>query len=403
MPFRIAISGIRASQNDLNTIANNIANVNTSGFKGSRAEFHDVFAVSNVGSAGGAAGQGVNTARISQQFTQGNITFTDNGMDLAISGQGFFILDDDGSRMYSRDGAFGIDRDGFVVNAGEQKLMAFSADAAGNITGALAPLQISTANTAPQVTANVSLGANLDSQEAVPLGSPFDPNDNTTFNNTTATTVFDSLGGSHLMQFYFAKTGSGTWNMHTRVDGVAVSGPDAVAFGTTGLLTVPASGVVTIPSFTPSGGGAAMTVAVDLGATTQYGADFGVNQISQDGFTTGRLTGVDIDKQGLVFVRYTNGQAEVQGQVALANFANPQGLQPQGGNNWAETFAAGEVLQGAPGSASLGLIQAGALEDSNVDLSEQLVKLIVAQRNFQANTEVIQTADAVTQSIINIR
>lgn len=403
MPFRIAISGIRAATADLNVIGNNIANVNTAGFKGSRAEFSDVFATSSTGVAGNASGQGVNTARVSQQFTQGNVTFTDNGMDLAISGQGFFVLDDNGAQLYSRDGAFGLDREGFIVNAGNQRLKGFTADATGNITGALGQMRISTANTAPQATTTVELGANLDSQEAIPLVTPFNANDNDTFNFTTATTVFDSLGGGHLAQFYFVKTGPGAWDMHTAVDGTVIGPASAVTFNTTGGLATPAGGLVALPAFTPTGGGAAMNVSVDLTEMTQFGAPFGVNRVVQDGFTTGRLAGIDIDTSGNIFARYTNGQSEVQGQVALANFPNPQGLRALGQNNWAETFEAGSVLIGGPGSSSLGLIQAGALEDSNVDLSEQLVKLIVAQRNFQASTEVIQTADATTQSVINIR
>jgi flagellar hook protein FlgE len=403
MPFRIAISGIRAATGDLNVIGNNIANVNTAGFKGSRAEFADVFAVSNSGVASHASGQGVNTARVSQQFTQGNISFTDNGMDLAISGQGFFVVDDDGSQLYTRDGAFGLDREGFIVNANNQRLKGFGADSNGNITGAIGSMQISTANTAPQATSSIDLGANLDSQESAPLVTPFDANDNASFNFTTATTVYDSLGGGHLAQFYFVKTGSGTWNMHTAVDGTAVGAASPLVFGTSGALTTPAGGTITLPAFTPAGGGAAMNVTLNVSEMTQFGASFGVDRVVQDGYTTGRLSGIDIDTSGNVFARYTNGQSHVQGQVVLANFPNPQGLRALGQNNWAETYEAGSVLIGAPGSSSLGLVQAGALEDSNVDLSEQLVKLIVAQRNFQANTEVIQTADATTQSVINIR
>ncbi len=404
MPFRVAISGLRAAQTDLNVIGNNIANVNTTGFKGSRAEFQDVFAVTDTGSSGNSAGQGVNTARVAQQFTQGNITFTDNGLDLAISGPGFFILEDNGVRVYSRDGSFGVDRNGFVVNANDQQLLAFTADASGTITGALAPLQISTANVAPSATTQVGLGANLDSAASVPLTAPFDPTDNSTFNNTTATTVFDSLGGSHLLQTYFVKGAApNTWSAHTLVNGATVSGPDTLTFDTTGALVTPAGGLVTVPPFTATPGTAPLNITMDLSQSTQFGAPFGVNQLTQDGFTTGRLAGLDIDGDGIVFARFTNGRSEVQGQVALGNFANPQGLQPLGNNNWAETFAAGNVLEGAPGSSSLGLLQSGALEDSNVDLSEQLVKLIVAQRNFQANTEVISTADTVTQAVINIR
>ena len=403
MPFRIAISGIRAATADLNVIGNNIANVNTAGFKGSRAEFSDVFATSNTGVASNASGQGVNTARVAQQFSQGNITFTDNAMDLAISGQGFFVLDDNGAQLYSRDGAFGLDREGYMVNSNNQRVKGFTADPTGTITGALGQVRISTANTSPQATSTIELGANLDSQEAVPLVTPFDPNDTKTFNFTTATTVFDSLGGGHLAQFYFVKTGPGAWDVNTSIDGTSVGPASQVAFGATGSLTTPAGGLLALPAFTPSGGGAPMNVSVDVTEMTQFGAPFGVNRVVQDGYTTGRLAGVDIDTSGNIFARYTNGQSQVQGQIALANFPNPQGLRSLGQNNWSETFEAGSVLIGQPGSSSLGLVQAGALEDSNVDLSEQLVKLIVAQRNFQASTKVIETADATTQSVINIR
>lgn len=403
MPFRIAISGIRAATSDLSVIGNNIANANTAGFKGSRAEFADVFALSNTGVASNATGQGVNTARVSQQFTQGNVTFTDNGLDLAISGQGFFIMDDDGAQLYTRDGAFGLDREGYIVNARNQRLKGYTVDGSGMLAGALGTLRIQTANTAPMATSEIQLGVNLDSQDSVPLVGTFDPGDNASYNFTTATTIYDTLGGAHLAQFYFVKTGDGAWDLHTAVDGTAVGGASPLTFDTGGALATPAGGSVTLPAFTPSGGGAALNVSVNLGEMTQFGAQFGVNRVVQDGYTTGRLSGLDVDTQGNIFGRYTNGQSELLGQVALANFPNPQGLRALGQNNWAETFEAGTVLIGAPGSASLGLVQAGALEDSNVDLSEQLVKLIVAQRNFQANTKVIQTADATTQSVINIR
>ena len=329
MAFRVAISGLRAAQNDLNVIGNNIANVNTTGFKESRAEFQDVYAVSNTSGSGNNIGQGVNTARVAQQFDQGNITFTDNGLDLAITGEGFFILDDNGENVYARDGAFGIDRDGFVVNANNQSLSAYSVDSTGQVTGALSPLQISTANTAPAATSEVVLGTNLDSQGAVPVTAPFDPADNTSFNNTTATTIYDSLGGSHLMQIYFVKDAApNTWDTYTLVNGVQVDGPDTLTFNTDGSLATPAGGQITVPTFTAATGTAPINLTIDHAQTTQFGAPFGVNLFTQNGYTTGNLAGLDIDSEGFIFARYTNGQSEIQGQVALANFRNPQGLQP---------------------------------------------------------------------------
>ena len=404
MPFKAAISGLEAASTELNAIGNNIANAATSGFKRSRVEFQDVFAVSSTGAAANATGRGVDTARVAQQFEQGNISFTDNALDLAISGEGFFILDNDGERVYSRDGAFGVDREGFIVNANAHRVMAFGADDTGNISGALGALQLSQANNPPQSTSQVSIGANFDADATPPSVPVFDPIDSNTYNETTALNVFDSQGGSHLMQTYFVRSAAAnTWEMHSYVDGVAVSGPDSLVFDGAGQLTTPITGQVTIPTFTPGPGVNPLDITVTMTDSTMFGAPFGVSQLTQDGFTTGRLAGIDIDAEGVILARFTNGQSAVQGQVALANFPNPQGLRPLGGNGWSETFAAGVVLEGKPGTSSLGLIQGGALEDSNVDLSQELVSLIIAQRNFQANTEVISTADTVTQSIINIR
>jgi flagellar hook protein FlgE len=401
MPFRVAISGLRAASQDLNAIGNNIANAGTTGFKRSRTEFADVYAVSSTGVAGIATGNGVNLQRVAQQFGQGSITFTDNGLDLAISGEGFFVLDDNGAQIFSRAGAFGVDRQNQIVNAQGQQLIGFQSDANGNITGATGPLVISQGTLAPQATASVNLGLDLDSSVTAPVPA-FNPADATSFNNSTSTTIFDSLGTSHLATFYYRKLAANQWETYTYVDGVQVGGPDALQFNSSGALTVPATGQITVPGFNPGGGAANITMTLDYASTTQFGP-FSVNSLLQDGYTTGRLTSLDIDKQGVVFARYTNGQSLVQGQVALANFANVQGLTPLGDTSWSETFVSGPALTGAPGSSSLGLLQSGALEDSNVDLSEQLVNMIVAQRNFQANAEVISTADAVTQSIINIR
>ncbi len=404
MPFKAAISGLKAAQTDLNVIGNNVANAATTGFKRSRAEFQDVFAVSSTGASANATGRGVDTARVAQLFEQGNISFTDNALDLAISGEGFFITDNNGERVYTRDGAFGLDRDGYIVNSNNHRLMAFSADATGTINGALGPLQLSQANNPPRASTAVGLGANFDADDTPPPVAIFSPIDSNTYNETSALNVFDSQGGSHLMQMYFVRDAAvNTWQMHTYVDGNAISGPDALVFDGAGQLTSPASGQITLPAFTPTAGVNPMNVTLTLTDSTMFGAPFGVNSLTQDGYTTGRLAGIDIDGEGVILARFTNGQSAVQGQVGLANFVNPGGLRPLGGNGWTETFAAGEVLEGRPGTSSLGLIQGGALEDSNVDLSGELVALIIAQRNFQANTEVISTADAVTQSVINIR
>ncbi len=404
MAFQVAISGLKAASGDLDVISNNIANSNTTGFKKSRAEFVDVFAVTGLGASSTTPGSGVRLVNIAQQFTQGNISFTDNNLDLALSGRGFFIVDDGGTQNYTRSGAFGVDRNGFIANSQGHQLIAFGADAAGNITGATAPLQVNTTNIPPSATTTATVNLNLDASATPPAVGTFSATNPLSFNSSTSTTIFDSLGNSHLSTFYYVKTATAnTWDSYSFVDGVQVDGPDTLAFSTSGVLTTPAGGVITTPSFTPSGGGAAQTIALDYSSSTQFGIPFAVNALSQNGFTTGRLSSLDIDSNGIIFTRFTNGQSRVEGQIALADFPNPQGLQPVSDSSWGETFSSGAVVVGSPGTSSLGLIQSGALEEANVDLSEELVKMIIAQRSFQANAEVIQTADAVTQTIINIR
>jgi flagellar hook protein FlgE len=403
MSFRVAISGLKAASADLGVIANNVANATTNGFKKSRAEFSDVFAVTGLGSSGNTPGSGVRLAAISQQFTQGNITFTDNNLDLAISGRGFFIVDDGGSQVYTRAGSFGVDRDGFLSNSQGKQLIAFSSDSAGNVTGAASPIQINTSAIPPQATANMTITLNLDAAETQPALA-FDPNNPASFNHSTSTNIIDTLGNEHLASFYYRKTATpNQWETYALVDGVTVGGPDSIQFSSGGILTVPAAGNLTIPSFTPTGGGGAMNLSFSYGDTTQFGSPFSVNALAQDGFATGRLSGLDIGGDGIIFARFTNGQSRVEGQLALADFANAQGLSPLSETTWGETFDSGSVVVGSPGTSSLGLIQSGALEDSNVEISEELVNMIIAQRSFQANAEVISTTDAVTQSIINLR
>ncbi len=530
MPFRTALSGLNASSAELRVIGNNVANASTTGFKQSRAEFADVFATSNLGVTANAIGTGVRVSSVSQQFTQGNIGFTDNNLDLAISGQGFFVMNDNGVDVYSRAGSFGVDRNGFVVNNQQQQLTMFQADSSGNITGATGPLQLDRSDIAPQATTSIDVSANLDASAAVPGGltptsvvaltpggvldttgvvgtqvtsasfgmvdqfgnavngaleftyvgpgaewdtellvggvptvppttatavdigtdtitlnwdpdglgqqtslpitidttaissqngtsvaivgaangatqQVFDPTDASTYNNSTSLTAFDTLGSPHLTTMYFRKSGTpNEWESFLYVDGVQQSGPDTLQFSNTGSIqTTTYPSTVTVPAFDPGGGAASLSLAVDFSNTTQYGSPFSVSSLSQDGFATGRLSGIDISDTGIITSQFTNGQSRTLGQLAIANFNNTQGLRQLGDTSWSETFDSGAPLIGAPGSGSLGLIESGALEGSNVDLTEELVGLITAQRNFQANAQVITTADTITQTIINIR
>lgn len=408
MPFDIALTGLNAASSDLEVTANNIANSNTNAFKRSRAEFADIYSIGNLGTSRNQIGQGVSVSSVSQQFSQGDITFSDNNLDLAISGKGFFRLNDGGVSLYTRAGAFRIERNGYVVNASQQRLTGYLADNNGNITGAIGDLQISSADQPPQATTSIDVGANLNASDAIPLAFSVLPTgpDPSTFNNSTSLTIHDSLGASHIGTLYFRKNTVNEWETFLFVDGVQVDGPDLLQFNPDGSLNTingVATNTVTAPAFNPGSGASNMTVTVDYADITQYGSAFGVNALTQNGYPTGRLSAVDIDETGVLFARFSNGQSRPLAQVALANFANVQGLRQMGDTAWSESFSSGAALVGVPGSADIGLIQSGALEESNVDLTAELVRMITAQRNFQASAEVISTADSITQSIINIR
>lgn len=406
MPFRIALSGLNAAQTDLSVTGNNIANASTAGFKGARTEFSDVYAVAFEGISNLATGNGVSVTGITQNFSQGNIDFTERNLDIAVSGQGFFVMKDSSGQSYTRAGAFHIDRDGYIVNQGTQRLQVFPAISGGGFnTGVLSDMQLSTSDGPPQPTSTISARLNLSSSDAVPATVPFNPADPTSFNNSTSTVIYDSLGTAHTSTLYYVKSAvPNQWDTYQYIDGnVVASGgvsPISITFNPDGSLAGPTNIAY---DAVPSGTGALpLQVGVNYANSTQFGSAFAVNGLSQDGFSTGRLSGIDIDDEGVVFARFTNGQSNPLGKVALANFANVGGLRQQGDTAWAQSFDSGDLILGEANTASFGLIQSGALEASNVDIAESLVNLITAQRNFQANAQVISAADTVTQTIINI-
>ena len=656
MPFDTALSGIRAASSDLEITGNNIANASTTGFKSSRAEFGDVYATSVLGAGTNQAGAGVEIQDISQSFTQGNITFTEDALDLAVNGNGFFVLSEDGGRTYTRSGAFGLDSQGFITANNGSRLQGFGADAAGNINNVIGDLQIDTNIIDPRNTTLVDQQLNLDATESVlqtsgrafsssgtavglaqagtangypaqsleitspdnsvltyttaanataaqtaselnaivgvsatatssatlsnlagpltvtinnvdlavtsmaeletainnltnstlpglsatldagtntlavtsavgddiriaisgagsaldvlgtagavqnladggaavvggtlsvtaeegylvaddsanPIPTPslfqtlgditdpanpeftdvtinaFDPSNPQSYNSATSTTIFDSLGVQHVMTQYFVKqpfnsndpsTSPNHWMMVVQIDGQDVGDPDIanpgvptqaeynVFFNADGSLNETLSDNILISNWTPiiaNGGSAPLgpqpvlqggtlpipepptssNFEINIAGSSQFGTSFAVNSIDQDGFTAGQLSGLAVDDEGVIFARFTNGESLALGQVLLADFSNQQGLQPIGDTSWAETFESGAANINEPGTASLGAIQSGALEESNVDLSEQLVQLIIAQRNFQASAKTIETADQTTQTIINLR
>ena len=406
MSFRVALSGLNAAQADLSVTANNLANANTTGFKQSRAEFADFFPVSAYGLADNAIGSGVRLDRVAQQFSQGTVNFTNNALDLAISGEGFFTLSDSGSMVYSRSGAFGTDRNGYVVNASGQRLQVFPPIAGTNSfdTAQLTDLRMSTADNPPAATTRIEAGYTLPADAAVPTVAPFDATDPNSFNHTTAVTIYDSLGAAHQASLFFVKTANpNEWEMYSQVDGVDVGTPQTLQYSTSGALTSPVGGDIVLPAAATTTGSAPLNLTVNVSASSQYGERFSVARLGQDGYTTGRLSGIEVGDGGVVQARYTNGQSSPLGQLALSTFPSNQGLQQIGDTVWVESFNAGSAIRGIAGSGSFGLVQSGALEASNVDLTEQLVNMITAQRNFQANAQMISTSDQVTQTIINIR
>ena len=396
MSFQIALTGLNAATDQLGVTANNIANANTTAFKSSRMEFADIF------NGGGAIGAGVQLDTVRQTFTQGAVEFTGRQLDLSISGEGFFIVDDNGSPVYSRAGSFGVDGVGFVRNSEGQRLQVYPPGVGGSFSiGVLQDLQLTSALSSPIATNQIQMGVNLPSDATPPPVTPFDATNSNSFNHTTTTVVFDSLGTARTATNYFVKTAAG-WDVHFEIDGTAV-GTEAIQFGTDGRISVPATGVYTTPVYNPPNGAQAMVIDFDLTQTSQFGSGFVINNLQPNGSAAGRLRGIDIDDNGVVFARYSNGQSNALGKVAMATFPNSEGLQKVTNLSFAETFDSGVPLRGEANTGSFGAISSGSLESSNVDLTRELVKMITAQRYFQANTEVISTMDSVTQAVINVR
>ena len=422
--FRIGLSGLHAAAKDLEVTGNNIANSSTTGFKQSRAEFADVYSHAYGWINKTAVGSGVRLAATTQHFSQGSLEYTSNGLDLAINGEGFFVMSNGGALSYSRAGAFQVDRDGFVVDNSGLRLQAYAPNAEGVAnptfnTSKLTDMKLDFDGLSPSASTSAKAGVNLRSDAKQILDSSnnpvaFDPKNKDSYNYSTSVTLYDSLGVPRTTTMYFVKGANPLeWNVYTLMEGdpATTFTPTALTFDSNGKLVTPAAAVdISFPMATidPTNGatigeGGSNRVAFDFSSLTQYGKSYTLTEMSQDGYSAGDLSGFEVDQSGVLFARYTNGQSAALGQLALANFKNPQGLQQLGSNNWAETYASGEGVYDVPGSGSLGMVQSGALESSNVDLAEELVNLITAQRNYQANAKTITSADEVTQTIINIR
>jgi flagellar hook protein FlgE len=511
MSFQQGLSGLNGAAKSLDVIGNNIANASTVGFKGSTAQFADVYANSLNGAGGNQAGIGSKVSQIAQQFSQGNIESTNNPLDIAINGAGFFRTTVAGATQYSRNGQFSLDKDGFMVNAQGAQLTGYATSATGGIlAGSPIPIQINTADLKPVATTRIDTMLNLDSGSVNPAKTPFDANDPNTYNKQIPIDVFDTLGNPHVMSTFYVRTDAGKWDVYVANDGTEVNnlkvaaaaqGSTSPAFdavnaarsawrtasqavppvpatvasalasyasaaaamvvaaaadpaignasaaqqaaittaatlsggvlgntpedvdkdiaaavrlqptvigqlvfdakGTLSASTAPLS--VGLPIFPPTGAANVLPVTLNFTGTTQYGAATSEKKSSQDGYTAGHLQRFSASADGTILGQYSNGQSHALGQVVLANFSNPNGLSPLGNNSWAETSASGVPLIGAPTSGSLGVLQSSAVENSNVDLTAELVNMITAQRVYQANAQTIKTQDSVLQTLVNLR
>ncbi|MCW7540512.1 flagellar hook protein FlgE [Aquabacterium sp. A7-Y] len=449
MGFQQGLSGLNASSKNLDVIGNNVANAGTYGAKSARAEFADMYASAMNGAGANSIGIGVNLASVAQQFTQGNITTTENSLDLAINGAGFFQVADiyrdpnapptapptvASPPMYSRNGQFKLDRAGYIVNNQNQALLGYMADNNGLIAPQQArPLQLPTAGIDPQATNNINLEFNLDSRAGVtaPVLGSINFTDPLTYNNATSVTVYDAKGQDVALTYYFQKSAADAWNVFATANGNTLVGdattPQPIATisfppdsggnpvapagsiqyfmnggGTSGNGMIP----LTVPATTKADGSTTLEIpglTLDMRSSTQYGTAFGVTNLTQNGYAAGALVGVTIDDSGIVMARFSNGQSKPAAQLELATFRNAQGLQPLGGNAWAATYASGDPTLSVPGSGSMGVLQAGALEESNVDLTAELVNMITAQRSYQANAQTIKTQDQVLQTLVSLR
>jgi flagellar hook protein FlgE len=403
MSFSQGVSGLNAAAANLDVIGNNIANSGTVGFKSSTATFQDIYAGSRVG-------LGASVAGVVQNFSQGVTQTTSRPLDVAIqTGDGFFRMSSpSGEILYSRNGQFTEDKDGYIVNAAGMRLTGYGVNASGGINGGTpSDIQIPSSGMAPNATSNVDAEFNLDARSAVPTKTPFDPTDSTTFNYSNAAgPIYDSLGNSHDLSVYFVKTGANAWDVYGTADGAPLNGGAAISsltFDANGNLTAPAGGTLNIAGLSFANGSAPLNIAMNLTGTTQFGTANGVSKLSQDGYTSGQLTSFAINPDGTITGSYSNQQTKLLGQVVLSSFANPNGLAPQSGNMYAATQASGQALTSAPAEGSKqGSLLAGALESSNVDLTSELVNLIVAQRNYQANAQTVKTQDQVTQTLLNM-
>ena len=422
MSFYTSLSGLRGAQTDLATTANNIANVGSVGFKRSRASFGDIKPASST-----TAGQGTRLKGIEQQFTQGGFETSARELDLAISGTGFFVTRDDltgGSTYFTRNGSVAVDAQRYLVDSNGAYVQVLPVDDEGNVTAttlaAARALQLPERSGTPRATSLVDLAVTLPGSADKPADRAmysattpwaFDRLDPNSYNYSQQTTVYDSEGSPIPATLYFVRTGAtadgdpaDTWEVHTFLGNEDATGtPVTLTFDATGAITSP-TGPQALATVQPSGASAPMTISLDFGtATAQTTGSFDIASLAQDGVGAAKLNDLSVSETGLVTATFADGTTQALGKVMLANFANPTGLRQQGDARWTVTGDSGPAIVGTAGGEGFGRIQSGTLERANVDITEELVALISAQRNFQANAKAIETANAMTQSVMNLR
>jgi flagellar hook protein FlgE len=400
MSLEIALSGIHAINDQLDAISHNISNAGTYGFKSSRTNFAALYA--------GSSANGVEVSSTTQSLALGGSVLTTGGkMDVSIAGAGYFVSRDaSGQTMYSRVGIFSVDKTGFVVDAEGRRAQGYAAPLAGSTAatggaatlGAMGDLTVPTGQIAAKATTALSYVGNLSSDWAVPTTATFDATDSTSFNSSVVSVVHDSLGSEHTLTQYFVKTGVGAVKVHYALDGTTAATPSSLTFDTAGQLTAPTA-AVTLALGTPTGA-AALSVAVDYEGSTQFAGDSTTNTNAADGYASGSLTSVQIGADGRITAAYSNDKSMTVGTLALATFPDEGGLKPVSGTAWVPTDESGSALLATPGGGQAAALTTGSLEQSNVDITSELVSLMTSQRNYQANSKVITTESAMLQSLM---
>lgn len=433
MSFYTSLSGLKASQTEMSTISHNLANVSTNGFKRSRTEFADVMASSVNMSPTQMIGSGTVVKAIRQQFGQGGSMQSTSSLDMMISGEGFFAVKPDPNSAkvaFTRNGGFSVDANRFVTDANGGHLQVYPVDGSGTVvaTGldSTINLRLPATSGTPKPTSDVTLAVNLSANASLPAQNPiftaakpyaFDRFNPATYNNSSQTTVFDANGNAMTLTNYYVRDTNtpsadpaSTWKVYTFVGdkqlssgGVTPPEPTVLSFDSAGKLTN-TSTAITFDDFTPAGSTVSQQITLDYGtATTQLGQPFAKLNETQNGRAVGQLEGVSVGEDGIVRASFSNGDTQALGKVVLANFSNPSGLRQLGNSYWASTGVSGEARLGEAGANGFGNLMSGAIERSNVDITEELVGLIAAQRNFQANAKSLETSSQVSQTIFNMR